>query len=339
MTDSSLSTPGFEPYPMDYKQSGFDFLFQNVDTLPSHPDLGEFESEIDSSLAGFEGPEHLQYLVQNDYSFLKPGSGPLSAFTDSAYESSSTHSESAYNPPSPNSGSTYSYAGSTYSSAIELENMALDFQAVCVDDNYATQSSITGHDSVDPTSFGPLPPTPPRSPPTHITAAKPYARAAYSDYGPPRRNSMASGMYPQITFNTAPLGAHDTVSPINISSQLPQIQQPVIQSRSMVDQQKADPRKKYKCSHCPRAFARAYNLKTHKATHDPNRLKPHVCHHRSCGRSFSRKHDLGRHLVSIHRDESTLIDPPSPVKSIIAHLVIATMSSKLALAAHMNVSN
>jgi len=40
------------------------------------------------------------------------------------------------------------------------------------------------------------------------------------------------------------------------------------------------------------------------ATHDPNRLKPHVCPNRSCGRSFSRKHDLGRHLVSIHRDES-----------------------------------
>jgi hypothetical protein len=40
------------------------------------------------------------------------------------------------------------------------------------------------------------------------------------------------------------------------------------------------------------------------ATHDPNRLKPHVCPHRSCGRSFSRKHDLGRHIISIHRDES-----------------------------------
>src|ERR1700733_12641868 len=29
------------------------------------------------------------------------------------------------------------------------------------------------------------------------------------------------------------------------------------------------------------AFARAYNLKTHMATHDPNRLKPHVCPHSS----------------------------------------------------------
>lgn len=61
--------------------------------------------------------------------------------------------------------------------------------------------------------------------------------------------------------------------------------------------------------HCPLAdilpaFARAYNLKTHKATHDPNRLKPHVCPHRTCGRSFSRKHDLGRHLVSIHRGDA-----------------------------------
>lgn len=52
------------------------------------------------------------------------------------------------------------------------------------------------------------------------------------------------------------------------------------------------------------AFARAYNLKTHIQTHDPNRLKPYACHHKSCGRSFSRKHDLTRHMVSIHRTES-----------------------------------
>lgn len=54
----------------------------------------------------------------------------------------------------------------------------------------------------------------------------------------------------------------------------------------------------------PTAFARAFNLKTHVSTHDPNRLKPHMCHHPGCGRSFSRKHDLGRHLISIHKDES-----------------------------------
>ncbi|CAE6462284.1 unnamed protein product [Rhizoctonia solani] len=66
--------------------------------------------------------------------------------------------------------------------------------------------------------------------------------------------------------------------------------------------EQADPRRKYQCPQCPRAFARQFNLKTHMATHDPNRTKPHVCHHTGCGRSFSRKHDLGRHLVSIHQD-------------------------------------
>ena len=52
----------------------------------------------------------------------------------------------------------------------------------------------------------------------------------------------------------------------------------------------------------PTAFARAFNLKTHMATHDPSRVKNFVCVHSGCGRSFSRKHDLGRHLVSIHQD-------------------------------------
>ncbi|KAJ3576132.1 hypothetical protein NP233_g622 [Leucocoprinus birnbaumii] len=306
MSDSLL-TAGFDSYnPMvDYsKQLPLDFLFQGTDTLPSHPDLGEFESEIDSTLEGYEGTEHLHLLQQNDYSYIRPGltsCGPLSAFTDSAYESSSNRSESAYNPPSPNAGSTYSYAGSTYSSAYELEAMALDFQGVCVDD-YAAQPGI--NDSVDPTSFGPLPPTPPRSPPAAMSAAKAFSRTSYSDYAPARRSSITSELYPQITFNAGAMGGHSTVSPINISAQLPSAQQPMMQARSLVDAQKVDPRKKYKCSHCPRAFARAYNLKTHKATHDPNRLKPHVCPHRTCGRSFSRKHDLGRHLISIHRDDA-----------------------------------
>lgn len=58
--------------------------------------------------------------------------------------------------------------------------------------------------------------------------------------------------------------------------------------------------KRYKCPSCERAFARAYNLKTHMATHDPHRLKSFVCRHQGCGRSFSRKHDLGRHYTSIH---------------------------------------
>ncbi|KAJ3537459.1 hypothetical protein NMY22_g5588 [Coprinellus aureogranulatus] len=86
----------------------------------------------------------------------------------------------------------------------------------------------------------------------------------------------------------------NTVSPLHLTTQLPPITSPNMAAEEL----KGDPRKKYK------SFARAYNLKTHMGTHDPNRLKPHVCPHRTCGRSFSRKHDLGRHLVSIHRDET-----------------------------------
>jgi len=96
------------------------------------------------------------------------------------------------------------------------------------------------------------------------------------------------------------------VSPSHMTNPLPIVPSvPHARShRGVDDDAKDEARKKYKCTSCPRAFARAYNLKTHMATHDPNRLKPHVCPHASCGRSFSRKHDLGRHLVSIHRDDS-----------------------------------
>lgn len=311
MSDSSLFTAGFDSYnpTVDYsKQCPPDFLFQAIDALPSHPDLGEFESEIDSTLEGYEGTEHLHLLAQqNDYSYIRPAltsCGPLSAFTDSTYESSSSHSESAYNPPSPNSGSTYSYPGSAYSSAYELEAMALDFQGVCVED-YTVSSTINVNDSVDPTSFGTLPPTPLHNSPV-ISTVKPYNRTGYPDYASPGCSSITSELYPQIAFNTGPMGGHSTVSPVSVSqTQVPhQIQQPLMQGHALVDDQKADPKRKYKCPHCPRAFARAYNLKTHKATHDPNRLKPHVCPHRTCGRSFSRKHDLGRHLVSIHRGDA-----------------------------------
>jgi len=259
MSDSSLFTAGFDSYnpTVDYsKQCPPDFLFQAIDALPSHPDLGEFESEIDSTLEGYEGTEHLHLLAQqNDYSYIRPAltsCGPLSAFTDSTYESSSNHSESAYNPPSPNSGSTYSYPGSAYSSAYELEAMALDFQGVCVED-YTVSSTINVNDSVDPTSFGTLPPTPLHNSPV-ISTVKPYSRTGYPDYASPGCSSITSELYPQIAFNTGPMGGHSTVSPVSVSqTQVPhQIQQPLMQAHALVDDQKADPKRKYKCPHCPR---------------------------------------------------------------------------------------
>ncbi|SOV03695.1 uncharacterized protein UDID_05483 [Ustilago sp. UG-2017a] len=70
------------------------------------------------------------------------------------------------------------------------------------------------------------------------------------------------------------------------------------------------PVKRFPCPKCDKAFARAYNLNTHLSTHDPdpNRSKPFACPYPSCksegGRSFSRKHDLQRHVASIHENEA-----------------------------------
>ena len=46
--------------------------------------------------------------------------------------------------------------------------------------------------------------------------------------------------------------------------------------------------------------ARKHNLKTHMETHNPNRPKPFVCPEGDCGHPFTRKHDLKRHLESMH---------------------------------------
>lgn len=84
-------------------------------------------------------------------------------------------------------------------------------------------------------------------------------------------------------------------------------------SGSQQQQQQFDsdgtPVKRFQCHLCERAFARAYNLNTHLATHDPDpaKSKPFPCPYPSCktdgGRSFSRKHDLQRHVASTHEHE------------------------------------
>lgn len=297
MSESSLYHSSFDVYntnntkpQQQLQQQGLDNFFSfhsPSDVLAPHPDL--FESELDLISADLD-PEALQLLTvdsQDAFAFLRsdtPTCGPLSTITassESAYDSVSSRSESYYNyPHSP-------YPASNYSFPLDLE---MDFQRIRVD----TVADYTTGSLEDPKSFGTLPPTPPRSPQHGKAYEKNFeTRTSYSDYGPPRRNSVASDYYFSMGQTVQP--GHTQQVPIVPSSI------PLAQTN---EEQKGDPRKKYKCNACPRAFARAYNLKTHMATHDPNRLKPHVCPHRSCGRSFSRKHDLGRHLISIHRDES-----------------------------------
>ncbi|KAF7339965.1 MED6-domain-containing protein [Mycena venus] len=261
-----------------------------------------FELELDTSLAGFDD-DQLQLLTidsHDAYSFFRsdtPTRGPpsnITASSESAYDSLSSYSESFYNyPHSPQPPSNYSFP-------LDLE---MDFQRIRVDaatSEYAAAQASSDAAAANRVSFGTS------AAPDTTRSTKPYTKAytsrtTFSDYGPSTRPSVPVDLYSQLNFNNQTL-AGPTVSPSHISTQLPTI--PAGQMAHVPEEEDykgGDARKKYKCS---RVSARAYNLKTHMATHDPNRLKPHVCPHRSCGRSFSRKHDLGRHLISIHRDES-----------------------------------
>ncbi|KAF8640508.1 hypothetical protein AX17_000170 [Amanita inopinata Kibby_2008] len=287
---------GFEAYP-DYAKpfSSFDFFINSTtDPVAPHPDL--FDSELDSSLAGLEGS--IDYLPSNVFSIPRPDVfyGPpssLTASSDSAYDTVSTLSDSFCNyPNSPYSPSTFSFA-----------DLDMDLNQVHArgGSDYGGAAALNPIDNTsDPTSFGTLPPTPPRSP---IITTKTYERSyvgasCFSDYSTSSGPVTAEHYFNQLDYATANI-THPTVSPLNVSGRT---LGPL--SVSTVEEHKLDSRKKHKCPKCPRAFARAFNLKTHMATHDPNRLKPHICPHRNCGRSFSRKHDLQRHLTSIHRDEA-----------------------------------
>ncbi|TFK85654.1 hypothetical protein K466DRAFT_587926 [Polyporus arcularius HHB13444] len=64
---------------------------------------------------------------------------------------------------------------------------------------------------------------------------------------------------------------------------------------------KQDTTPRFQCPHCDSMHARKNNLKVHiSAVHKGERLN--ACTHPGCERSFSRKHDLTRHIQSRHTD-------------------------------------
>ena len=256
---SSPYPPGFDSFSLDFlkQQQSLDFFsfHSPSDILAPHPDL--FESDIDSNLEAFDDQLQLLTVDSNSaYSFLRSDPhgpcGPLSTITvssDSAYDS---HSETFY--------SDHASSYQSFEPHPQNPNPFIDFdfemdfqQRVRVGSEYAAaQPSITVIDNSDPSSFGALPPTPPRSPALPLASVKSYEkpypnRTSYSDYGPPRRNSLAAEYYSQIGFN--PSALHPSISPLHPSTQLPA----VAQARSS-DECKGDPRKKYKCSACPRGM-------------------------------------------------------------------------------------
>ena len=190
---------------------GLDFSSFHSPAELAAPSIDCFEHELDQ-LGDLLELEVTQ--VNNAFTQIASTFGPPSSVTQSS-ESSALDSLSFYSEP---------YPSSQYD---------MDFSRICVDD-YTTSPLMPSPD--DPTSFGPLPPTPPHSPKAYLS------RPSFSDYAPPsKRNSISSDFYSQLGFVT-PTIAQPTISPSHISTA------PIISA----PQEKGDPRKKYKCQNCPR---------------------------------------------------------------------------------------
>ncbi|KAK7058325.1 minichromosome maintenance protein 5 [Paramarasmius palmivorus] len=252
---NGFATPGFDFYNNDYAklQQQFDFYSsQTGEVLAPHPDL--FESELDSSLAGID-PLTLELLTVNNtdaFTLLRsetPTCGPPSTLTvssesASAYDSLSSYSESFYSSTSPYSATNYSFP---------LDSLDMEFQRIDVASDYGANGSQLGVlDGVDPSAFGTMPPTPPRSPPSHgQNNGKVYnGRSSFSDYGPATRSVMPTDYYNSLSYATSINPA--AVSPTHVTTQLP-ITPSSIPLAQPTDEVKADPRKKYSPMSAPTA--------------------------------------------------------------------------------------
>jgi|SRR6267142_2568144 len=262
--------------------------------LPTQADAPPPES-FDNEFAEleFEGPVQLP-ILEDPFSTFR-GNTPV--FASPSVFSHST--ESGYDLAA--SEYSYRYAQSTYSMPLDIA-----FHNVRVSSEYGGVDTL--HDPLYPPafndlpSFGPLPPTPSPSPPLRVSKAQ-------SDYGPSKSRQ-----------------SHFGISPDNLSLHRPQPSTPTVPAVLPVQasdkQTHTGSNRAHQCLNCGRgkchslgngltvsvvlpAFARAFNLKTHMDTHNPERVKQYVCPHSSCKRPFSRKHDLQRHRTAIHRDQTS----------------------------------
>ncbi len=228
------------------QQQNLDFFsfLSPTDIVAPHPDL--FESDIDSNLAAFTDHLQLYTVDSNDaYNYFRTEKpqwqGPLSTITVS---SDSHDSESFYNEPNNN----VHLNTDTEHPFFDFSDLDMDFQRVTVGSDYSAVSPSMN--IIDDTGdYVALPPTPPTSPPTALNMAKvfdkPYThRPSYSDYPSPRRRSLTTPDYYSMYAQSQ---NHPTVSPSHISPQLP-----AVPPASLPVEEVKDPRKKYKCTACPR---------------------------------------------------------------------------------------
>ena len=229
---------GFDAYP-DYQKafSSFDpFINPSTDPVAPHPEI--FDSEVDSSLAGFDGP--LEDFLPNAVFNISLNE---SSFYNNAPSAFTTSSDSAYDTVSIHSGSFYNYPNSPYPpSAFLYADMELGQVHPRGGSDYGSNATLSTMDSgADPTSFGPLPPTPPRSP---INSSRSYAApTCFSDYSA-TSGSVGSEYFASLEFGPTSMN-HPTVSPMNVSTR-------TLGPAPTGIEDKMDPRRKHRCPKCAR---------------------------------------------------------------------------------------
>ncbi|KAH8100470.1 hypothetical protein BXZ70DRAFT_148403 [Cristinia sonorae] len=271
----------------EFTKQPFDFT---VDAFESDIDSLAFDPTFDSTAVnvGFaDNGDIISFLRSDTPTRGVPSTITISSVSESNYDSHYADSLSSYGP-SASPSSQYS-ANSLAEIDMEMCRLGVDNSSAYGGVMASADSDTSSPGSVSLASFSPPPA---------------YHRGSFSDYEPmiPHRLRGPASDYPQVSRYTQSV-MQTTVVPANMTAQLPGVSQSPSPLHSGPEDN--DPKKKYPCHLCHRRFARQFNLKTHMQTHDPNRAKPHACDHPGCGRAFSRKHDLMRHTMSIHRSGAT----------------------------------
>lgn len=107
-------------------------------------------------------------------------------------------------------------------------------------------------------------------------------------------------LQPDLAFSA------DVVQPISPHNTQPQ-KRKINNRKSTVKSTTPSGRKAkiHKCPYCQHTSNRANNMREHIQIHDPNRPKPHTC--KLCHKSFARKHDMNRHVLSCKKSKKSVV--------------------------------
>ncbi|KAJ3133935.1 hypothetical protein HK100_004005 [Physocladia obscura] len=131
---------------------------------------------------------------------------------------------------------------------------------------------------------------------TEVEASPKLKRKATPLFAPQTPKAMGYGFSSRMLLPSSSASANGNYypSPTGTTSQNQN------QSTTMiaVTKRRGKALKVFKCPHakCDKSFPRAYNLKSHMFCHSGER--PHKC--TSCHRAFARRHDLQRHMRTLH---------------------------------------